>query len=135
PSLETKLMVGLGEDTSTLGGSSRISYVYVDASTSNENLDDFYEESWIWKNYVYYDRPLGEIKTFGNVLIRPSIGRVDTHGSARDGFEFNNFYEFGLDLVARDLSPNYFSEIGLGATYLYEDEVQGWRFGILCKLA
>lgn len=133
PSLEARVAQPLSE-ASNLHLSSRISYVYVDAAADGATNADFSDESWIWKNQVAYEHRLSESEKLGPLFIRPSIGRVDAHGAARNGFEFDNFYEFGVELVSRKLPGEILKEVAIGTTYIYEAEVQGWRFGVSGKL-
>ena len=135
PSLEFAVKPKLDDHGSRLLLSSKISYLYLRATTSNADVGDFNEESWIWKNRLALEQPLELGQGIVPIVVRPSVARVDMHGSARDGFEFNNIYEFGLDLFTRETANKYFAEIGIGATYIYEDEVKGWRFGLIGKLA
>jgi hypothetical protein len=135
PSLEAVVRQEVSENGPLFAFSSRISYLFVDASTSRETLDDFSDKSWIWKNSISYEQPVQVGESFGKVYVRPTVGRVDIYGAARTGFEFSNFYEFGLDLLSRSVAPDYLKEVGLTATYVYEKEVQGWRLGVIVHLA
>ena len=134
PSLEGVYRQKVREGDDAIILRSRLSYIYVDASTSNSNIDNFSDESWILKNSVQYEHGVSLGGAINELKLRPSISRVDMHGAARDGFEFNNFYEFGLNLISSEFLTQYFREIGIGSTYVYEQQVQGWRFGLFGKL-
>lgn len=129
PSLEGVLHQRVSDDGAMASLGSRLSYHYVDASTSNDNLEDFSEDSWIWRNRLSYDQPIDTL------YIRPSLGRVDISGAARDGLELSNFWEFGLDVYTRNFESSYLKEFGVGVTYVYEKDLDGWRVGILGKLS
>ncbi|MCB0329841.1 MAG: Solitary outer membrane autotransporter beta-barrel domain [Bdellovibrionales bacterium] len=134
PSLEALVQPEVADDGGVLLVRSKLSYVYVNASTSNSNISSFSSDSWVARNQIAYEQPLSIFETKNNFIVRPGIGRVDLHGAARDGFEFNNFYEFSMDLLSREIASDYFQEIGLGATYVHEQEIQGWRFGVFGSL-
>lgn len=135
PSLEGEYKEFLTTDGSAILIKSMISLIATEASTSNSNLTNFSDQSWLWRNRLSYDHLLSAAEQNNKYWIRPSLARIDIHGAARNGFEFNNFYEMGIELVAQGIEPELFSEISFGATYVYEDEIQGWRIGLLASLA
>jgi hypothetical protein len=140
PSLELIFRPGAKGEIAerTQGGwefGARVAYLYVQARTSEKITDDFSDDSWIWKNRISYELEANFVEQLGPLYFRPSIGRVDVAGSARKGLGLDNFYEVGLEIVTRQVAPKYLKEIGLGAAYIYEDEVYGWRFGVVGKLA
>ncbi len=129
PSLQIRYEPVLGENGQRILLSSRISYLYINGASSSPILDDFSDDSWISKNAFRLEIPIEDIEALGKVLFRPGMARVDMHGAARDGFGFNNFYEYGLEAASNSILDSYFSEVGFELVYLYESEVQGWRFG------
>ncbi len=136
PSLELLQRIDLGEQQkSSLILNSQISLVYVDASTSSRAVDDFSEQSWVWKNSVAFEDLFTPHESLGTLVFRPELTRVDNHGSSRDGLGFNNFYEFQVRVLSREVLTSVFQELGFGASYLYEKEIQGWRFGIVGRLS
>ncbi len=135
PSLEFALKPEISESgNSKLLVDSQISFVYIHASTSSSSADDFSDKSWVWKNSLGVETPLIDSKN-SSLFIRPQISRIDMHGAARNGFDFNNFYEIGLDLFTYDFMKNYFQTLGFGATYVYEKEIQGWRLGFFADFS
>lgn len=134
PSLEVELTQPISSNGNFLTLGSKVAMNNVNASTSNDNINDFSDDSWVWKNHLTYETSFFLGSDNKEVIIRPSIGRIDVHGAARDGFGFNNFYEFGAEVVSQSILDNLFKEVGLAATYIYEKEVQGWRIGFIGKL-
>ncbi|MCI5066535.1 hypothetical protein MRY87_12495 [bacterium] len=135
PSLELLARPEVADDGGRVIAGSKVSFVYVNASTSNGEISDFSSDSWITKTQLGYEQPLSFGEKKDSLLLRPMVGRVDLHGSARNGFELNNFYEIGLDILTRTFAEEYFREVGFGVTYITEQEIQGWRFGFFGSLA
>ena len=133
PSIDSEIYLDLSGDGEGIILGSNISYLYVDAEPSNSNIDDFTSDSWFIRNSIGYQVPLGGVDELGVFILHPSISRVDFHGSARDGFGFNNFYEYGIELFRRGETFDIFSQFGFGITYIHEDEVEGWRVGLQAK--
>ncbi len=129
PSLQVSWRQVLADDGGALILDSKLSYLYVDAKSSKGTLGDFSDHSWIWRSRIAYEQPIGDL------LLRPNLARMDAYGAARDGFGFNSFYELGTELVSRKAGIKLLSEVGASVTYVYEEEIQGWRFGILGKFA
>ena len=132
PSIELNYLYPLGIGSTVAQYSSQISYVFNDATSSDTDLGDYSDESWVIKNSAIVEIPIGSPLIVDSLMLRPQVSRIDVYGSARDGLEFNNFYEFGTELIAKDVS-SVLSEVGLGITYMYEKEIQGWRLGIIVK--
>ena len=124
PEYDTKLLLG-----------SQFSYLYVEASNSDENIGNFTSKGSVWKNSAAVEQSLNPAGDRDLLLIRPSIARIEVFGDVKDGFEFGSFYEFGLDIFSRSILENYFDETGFGVRHIYEEEVQGWRFGFFGSLA
>lgn len=133
PSIEVEVTQPVSDNGSFLSFGSKISLNNVNASTSNNNISDFSNDTWVLRNHLTYETSFSLGSDIKEVIFRPSIGRVDVHGAARDGFGFNNFYEFGAELVSQNILKNIFKETGVAATYIYEQEVQGWRLGFVVK--
>lgn len=135
PSVELNYSEQVSERDARLGYDTRLSFIYLESDPNLGTIDSFSDRSWIWRNAVYYEYPFSWESLGTELVLRPNIARVDVHGSARDGFEFNNFYEAGVELVDQDLESAWFSELGVGATYVYEKEVQGWILSLIVGLA
>jgi hypothetical protein len=112
---------------------SKVDYVYIDAFTSNNNIANFSSQSWIYKNQMALEIKTEYPLSKKELYLKPSLTRIDLLGVANSGLGLNNFYEIGLDLIDRKTFNNYLKEIGFGFAYIYEREIQGWRFGLLGK--
>lgn len=130
PSLDILLKPKLNNHGGYILLNSNFSFLFVHAKTTNSQLGDFGENSEIWKNSIAIEQPVSLIESMSPVIFRPSFALVQIYGDAREGFEFNNFYEIGLDVFSLTIAQPYFSELGFGVRYIYEDEIQGWRFGL-----
>ncbi|MCB0334660.1 MAG: Solitary outer membrane autotransporter beta-barrel domain [Bdellovibrionales bacterium] len=134
PSTEVKYQDVVTQGGASLAFKTKLTFVYNESKASRDSVADSYSRSWIWRNTLLWEQPV-TIGSDDSVRLRPNIARVDIRGAARDGFEFNNFYEIGADLVSKKIAPEVFNEFGVGITYVYESEFQGWVLGILAKLA
>lgn len=112
---------------------SNLSLLYVNASTASDNLDDFTDFSRVWKNRLAYESGVAFPAPVGQLIVRPNVSRIDLVGAARTGLGFNDFYEFGVDVLSREFRQDLFREVGVGLTYIYAKEVQGWRFGFFAE--
>ncbi len=130
PSLEILLKNALNDRGRKALVSTHLSYLYVRATTSSVDLRDFSEKSLVWKNTVSLEEPVELFEKSEPVFFRPSFALVQLFGDARDGFDFNHFFESGLDVFSMSVGEPYFSELGFGIRYIFADEITGWRFGL-----
>ena len=130
PSLELQLRPRLKDSATLFIFGTKLTYLYVDAESSNSAIADFDSESWIWKNSLVVETPVTLGFEISELFFRPQISRIELYGDAREGFQQNNFYEVGADIFSRALLPNIFSELGISSRYVFEDRIHGWRLGV-----
>lgn len=133
-SIEGQLRKDLCDNGSILSINTNLSFLYVDAASSQDKVDDFSDHSWIWRSRVSYEQPFTLSDYIGELFLRPGFARVDLYGAAKGGFGLRDFYEFSLDLITKSVATDYLSEVGIGATYLYKGDLQGWRVGFIFKI-
>jgi hypothetical protein len=128
PSLEMLYTHDLSKSGRSLRLGSTIEYIYLDAESDSALVNDFWEETWVWRNAYSVQQPLTLLdRAF---ILEPTLARVEVHGSARDGLDFNNFYEIGATIATHTILTEFFATVGFRTKYVYEKEIQGWLFGV-----
>lgn len=129
PSL--RLATELQTESLTVTPSIQYAHVRVESIWTNSELLDVQTSSDVLKVKLEAGLPINGTDADLPAALRIYAARSDIFGDARRGFELEDYYEAGfLVSVETGGSVPLFTEIGLGGSYIWNSDFDGFRIGL-----
>ena len=114
----------------TLVPSIKYSQMFIDSTWTNSELLDVNTSTGILNSRLETRIPTSQCLWEKDVELRPFISRTDIYRDARAGLGFGSFYQAGMSvIVATGDSIPYLSTLGIGGSYSWNSDFEGWRLG------
>lgn len=114
----------------------QFSYVAVDSTWTNSHLIDVSTASEILLTKLRATTPLRVSVSDLPLELEVYGARHDIYGDALEAFGFHSYHEIGGALYINDTRDCFplFSKIGIGSSYAWNSDFDGWRIGILGEI-